>query len=255
MNNSRLKTFLLLSTILCAVAFAEREERGHNNRPIHKSSPIERLDTDGDQQLSQEEFSQSRKIATFEPEKINQLFTRLDKNEDNYLTEEELPTHEEDKKRKRAGFETLDTNKDSKVSKEEFLAVEPRGEHGSPERREKLFSHLDRNADGFLTKEDRPKPGEPTHRHGPRGGKAGKGATSKMIEQRIERLDSNQDGELSLNEFLAGERVQQMEEDRAQKAFRRLDRNNDGVISTLDIVTQEQEDWWCWWSESYSGLL
>lgn len=241
MKNSRLKTFLPLSAIFCTVAFAEREERGHN-RPMHKSSPVERLDTDGDQQLSLEEFSKSKKIATVDPAKINQLFTRLDKNEDNYLTAEELPTHKGSKERKRGGFETLDTDKDKKVSKEEFLAVEPGGEHASPERREKLFSYLDRNADGFLTKEDRPKPGETTHRRGPKSGKAGKGAASDIIAQRIKRLDTNQDDELSLSEFLAGERVQQMDEDRAQEAFRRLDRNNDGVISRLDIVTKAQED-------------
>ena len=55
----------------------------------------------------------------------------------------------------------MDTNKDGRVTKDEFVAF-------SAKRAEELFAKLDRNGDGALSKEDRPEPGP--------GARAGAGA-------------------------------------------------------------------------------
>src|SRR5262249_23396555 len=120
-----------------------------------------------------------------------QLFSRLDKNGDGFVTEDEVDQEQ------KGSFERLlragDKNKDGKLSKEEFVAAWSGGEKKRPDGEagkkppfakdadpEALFNRLDRNGDGKLSKDE--------------------------IEGRefIQRLDTNKDGEVTKEEFKAG---------------------------------------------------
>ena len=54
-----------------------------------------------------------------------------------------------DEKKKGGGFGAMDTDKDGKVSKAEFVAAQK-----DATKAESRFSQLDKNSDGFLTKEE-----------------------------------------------------------------------------------------------------
>ena len=89
----------------------------------------------------------------------------LDTNGDRAISREEFAASARDKALKM--FDRLDGNGNGSISKEEFLA-------DSPDRQEKMFERLDRNKDGVITSADRPdrkdrqgKPGE--RREGQRG--------------------------------------------------------------------------------------
>jgi Ca2+-binding EF-hand superfamily protein len=110
------------------------------------------------------------------------------------------PTREQVKKSWENRFQALDKNRDGKVSLEEYLAF-----HGAeaPLRRQFLeyeFRKYDRNGDDFITHAEHWAP--------------------VSLEDEFRGVDKNQDGRISPDEFLQGERL-----------FRRLDRNNDGVIT------------------------
>ncbi len=99
---------------------------------------------------------------------------------------------------KKALFDTLDHNKDGKLSLDEFSSL--------PEDRNKMedyFKRVDRNNDGFLTPDE---------------------FTDKAT---FEALDQNRDGKLSLDEFssLWKDRVQ------TKDSFKNLDKNNDGFLT------------------------
>ncbi|WP_051309830.1 EF-hand domain-containing protein [Desulfogranum japonicum] len=110
-------------------------------------SVLERYDLDGDGQITLTEFPDT-------PERFDQL----DLNGDGALTSDELPTPKvpetmkEEQNRQGGpgkggaphgkGFEGDDVNKDGKVSKKEFSGPSD------------LFSKLDTNNDGYITKEE-----------------------------------------------------------------------------------------------------
>ena len=110
------------------------------------------------------------------------------------------PTREQVREGWEKRFQSMDKNRDGKVSLEEFLAF-----HGAelPLRRQLLeyeFRKYDRNGDGFITHEEHWAP--------------------VGLEDEFRGVDENRDGRISPDEFLQGERL-----------FRRLDRNNNGVIT------------------------
>jgi Ca2+-binding EF-hand superfamily protein len=110
------------------------------------------------------------------------------------------PTREQVKKSWEKRFQDLDNNRDGKVSLEEYLAFFG-ADH--PLRRQFLeyeFRKYDRNGDGFITREE----------HWAR----------LSLSDEFRALDKDQDGRVSPDEFLQGE-----------KLFRSLDRNHDGFIT------------------------
>jgi len=243
MKNCNLKTILLLFTLSIMHSLAQPYQR-ERPREANKFHPMERLDQDGDQKLSKEEFAKSQKLANLQPEQINMLFSRLDKNKDSFLSLDELSHRRSEKPRKHMNMKELDTDQDGKISLEEFLTRAPREKDQNIERREKLFSFLDRNQDGFLTENDRPSKGERPHHRRP-------GHTLKdkekhpplheMIKSKIKRLDSNEDGAISFEEFLASERMQNIDSETAKNHFNRMDKNGDGVVNHFDSEAKNQQ--------------
>jgi len=120
-----------------------------------------------------------------------ELFSRLDKNGDGTVTEDEVG---EDRK---SYFERLvragDKNKDGKLTKDEFseaLAAERKRPKATSDEKqpqpkqfnpEAFFDRLDRNGDGKIGKDEMPEQGR----------------------EFIERLDANKDGEITKEEFRA----------------------------------------------------
>ena len=152
-------------------------------------------------------------------------FERMDANQDGQLTRAELEAGTQ------RLFERLDANKDGELTRAE-------AETGATAlRREELgarFRELDTNQDGRLTAEE-----------------------SKLPPRAFDRIDSNHDHALSLEEFLAlpdfGARRREFEFDRAdqnhdgkvtraeaeqaaKERFDRLDANHDGVITRAELA-------------------
>jgi Ca2+-binding EF-hand superfamily protein len=111
-----------------------------------------------------------------------------------------------------------DTDQDGKVTKDEFTKA-------APDAPEDAFVRMDRNGDGVLNKEDRPEDGSGRQgRQGRRGGPGGPGHG-----QRIKAMDTNEDGNISSDEFKAGH------PNAPEDAFERMDNNGDGVLNRDDF--------------------
>ncbi len=112
--------------------------------------------------------------------------------------------------KKRALFQTLDQNKDGRLSQAEFLAM---WRHRTPGL--KLFRRLDANRDGYLTYQEFNRPW-------------GRSFRAQDVHRRhvFRSLDTNQDGALTpeeLGEFFA-------DPARAADFFKRLDQNHDNRV-------------------------
>lgn len=125
-------------------------------------------------------------------------------------------------------WKRADTNRDQKLSKEEFVQL-PRISQLPAEKQDKLFSHLDKDQSGFLepgemippgaaANPDMPPPGDPKRRSMPR----------------IADMDRDGDRKITYEEFVQGAMVAKLPEDRRRKIFDNMDRNKDGVLSPED---------------------
>jgi Ca2+-binding EF-hand superfamily protein len=116
-----------------------------------------------------------------------------------------------------------DANKDGKVSLDEMKTVAP---NMTPEK----FKALDRNGDGFVTKEDRskgPKDGKGGIKAG-RGPANGQGKPGANFAERMKKADANSDGKVTFEEMKTGSpRL-------TQERFNMMDKNKDGFISPED---------------------
>jgi Ca2+-binding EF-hand superfamily protein len=146
------------------------------------------------------------------------MLRRLDKDEDGRVTPDEFTAAR--KQGARAGMERalkgmlrrFDEDKDGKVSRGEFP--------GSDER----FEQMDRNGDGFLSKDDLASddaPEKPERPVTPDVDAPAKPTTS----DRLQRLDKNGDGKLDRSEW-----------DGDAAAWKRLDKDGDGWVTAAELA-------------------
>lgn len=148
-------------------------------------------------------------------------------------------------------MQRLDTNKDGSLSLEEFLTG-PMGQR-APERAKERFKALDTNGDGKLSLAEleaglqRRGPGAPgaavpgAEPRGERPPGRGSGGESEArprpnAAEAFRHLDTNADGTLSLEEFLAGPMARR-DPERAKARFKDWDKNGDGKLSPDEFKT------------------
>ncbi len=213
-----MKLPVFLIGLLTTVASAEEGDR---ERPRHGGGPgafLRTADKDGDGAVSRGEFSSLERISRLPEEKRRQIFERLDKDGDGLIRKEELPKPPRDGgERGPFGLGQLDTNGDGSVDFDEFLKG-PFAQRLPEERRRPFFDRLDRNGDGRLSPEDRPKGG------GPRDGRRPEHPDPEAL---FSRLDQNNDGFLDFAEFRKAPWIERLGEDAQEDRFEKLDKNGD----------------------------
>jgi Ca2+-binding EF-hand superfamily protein len=137
---------------------------------------------------------------------IERMLEKLDTNKDGGITLEEVKAHQG------TIFASVDANSDSSLTQEEFNMIK---EMRKAEREAKKAENGEQTTE---TAQSDDKDGK--KRKGKRGGKRG-----EMRGMGFERLDADNSGAVSLEEFTA----------HADKMFDRMDRNDDGVINTDDV--------------------
>ena len=157
-----------------------------------------KLDINGDGVIDRSEAAKAPKFA--------EHFDTLDANKDGRITAEERPQRGMHGGKGGRGdrMAQFDINKDGVIDRSEAAQAPKFAEH---------FDKLDANKDGRITAEERPQ-------RGMRGGKGGRG-------DRMAQLDADKDGRFSRQE-LAGK-------DRVLQNFAAIDTNSDGFLSREEM--------------------
>ena len=184
----------LAMTGTAAVTFAQTAAQPAGERPARHA----KLDTNGDGVIDRSEAAKAPKFA--------EHFDTLDANKDGRITAEERPQRGMHGGKGGRGdrMAQLDINKDGVIDRSEAAKAPKFAEH---------FDTLDANKDGRITAEERPQ-------RGMHGGKGGRG-------DRMAQLDADKDGRFSRQE-LAGK-------DRVLQNFAAIDTNRDGFLSREEM--------------------
>lgn len=209
-----------------------------------------RIDTDGDGKVTRDEFVAGAPDG--DDDKAGQLFDALDSQGSGSLSESDMLSAFQQlasqmqavliqQQQGHQGppdpssfFDNLDTDGDGSVSKEEFVAGRPDGV--SEEDATSFFDELDSEGTGSLTKDqfveamqDAAPPPPPNMAGGqPPGG----GMDSNAL---FDELDTNQDGTISMAEWLAG-RPEDMSEEDATALFNEMDSEGTGSITKEQLA-------------------
>ena len=123
-----------------------------------------RGDLNNDGKISFAEFQKNPRMKDAKPERLAEMFKRMDRDGDGFLTEPDFRRPHRGPLFDRGLMEKLDKNKDQALSFEEWSKSPRIKDLSKPQKRE-VFDRIDRNSDGKLDEADR---GE-----GPRRGPGG----------------------------------------------------------------------------------
>ena len=159
--------------------------------------------------------------------RVERMMERFDADRDGVVTLEDISAH------RLTMFETVDTDKSGSLSKDELKAFgdqrEEMRETNREERRAKREARME-EMKGMSGDRDGRMAGK---HHGKRDGMGrGEGRGSDRGGMRMERLDADKNGEISLEEFTAVD----------AKMFERFDRNGDGKIDITDFYRERADN-------------
>lgn len=192
------------------------DERRKSRSDNHSAKFFKNLDLDEDGKVTREEFGHARKLVNLEEDVKNQLFSRLDKNSDGTITQDEIRSKGQKKPPEDFGhlLRQADKNKDRKITFEEFSA-HPRFAELKESYHKRLFERMDRNKNGVIDPED----------HHER-------TWSVKVHK---EFDKDENGSLSLSEFLKMPHFERMPKKVREKNFSRLDKDQNGEISAEEF--------------------
>jgi Ca2+-binding EF-hand superfamily protein len=235
-------SLLLFSIISSTHTLAETTPR--KGRPDgddgkrHFMEAWKQADQNGDNSLSFTEFSSLPRLQAIPEDKRSQLFQRLDKDENDGITREEMqrmgpPNADGENHRKRLW--ELDTDKNGSITKEELSAGEMFRKL-PPEKQQKLFARLDTNQDGVISPEDRPAHPGPGARPGDGSPRNQENDDKEPHRHMFPRLDINSDGSLSFEEFVKSPGISRLGEDEQESAFEKIDSNQDLKLTPEEMT-------------------
>ncbi|MEO9458447.1 MAG: hypothetical protein ABJE63_07035 [Lentilitoribacter sp.] len=137
---------------------------------------------------------------------IERMLEKLDTNKDGGITLEEVKAHQG------TIFASVDANSDNSLTQEEFDMI-------------KEMRKAERETAREAKKAENGEQTTETAQSDDKDGKKRKGKRGEMRGMGFERLDADNSGAVSLEEFTA----------HSDKMFDRMDRNDDGVINTDDV--------------------
>ncbi|MBI3951903.1 MAG: EF-hand domain-containing protein [Acidobacteria bacterium] len=196
-----MKKTIVILTIVGIVQATSLMAQDDHRQPGQRRFNFEQFDKNGDGKISRDEFPGPP-----------QFFDRLDANHDGFITQEEM----ERMRREREGrpmlgetlLQALDTDKDGKVSRQEFAAIV------------NFFAQLDRDGDSSLTADEltglafvRPASGE------------------LDVDALFQRFDTDRDGKLSEAELTAAPQFKN------PRYFTLLDQDKDGFVTKDELKT------------------
>jgi Ca2+-binding EF-hand superfamily protein len=215
----------LAITAAVSLAQDDNDAPGRQPRP-NQPEGFAKLDRNHDGMLNFREFA-ARFDNREARSKAEMMFKRLDKNGDHSLTPDEFngprgdqpgekPPHPEPAE----VFLKMDTDGDGSLSLAEFLAS-PAGQKGLAQA-EEFFKRMDKDGDGSVSRDEfraahQPQP-PPVKPQPPRPADV------------FQKLDTNHDGELIMDEILASEMGRNNPE-KAREHFEHMDKNDDGKVT------------------------
>lgn len=202
-----------------------RHDKGKGGGSAHRGpgmgKDFKTLDVDGDGFLSFEEFSQSERLSRIEEPKRRKLFSYLDRNKDGKLDMSELrPSAPRWVSWLRKDFDRYDVDKSGGLDFEEFSKF-PRVSEMEERERQRAFRRLDRNKDQVILRSDL-KAMDGGRHHGP-------------PNMDVKKFDEDQSGGLNFEEYSKMQWVSRIPKDRRKILFEKLDLNQDGEISSEEV--------------------
>lgn len=205
----------MLVFAMAGAAVAQNAPPDAHRSPIdNHRMMMQRADQNGDGMISYDEAIESL------PGMTEDRFKQMDANGDGQLGGDELPARGERRdsaaraEAAHARFDSMDKNKDGKLSQSEVKSYSPRF---SPER----FAAMDANGDGTLSFEEVAQ--NRTRGESSGGGHRGPGPNF------IARLDTDGNGEVSLDEFKT------VRPEMSEERFSRLDADKSGGVTVEEL--------------------